>query len=113
MRLRLPYPPTANLYWRSFRGRVVKSSEARAYQKLAAMYALAEGMRPTAAPVAVILEVYRPRKQGDLDNTLKVLLDALKGVAYVDDAQVVELHAFRHDDKADPRAMVSIDEVCR
>ena len=30
----LPYPPSANRYWRSYRGRVVKSEEARRYSEL-------------------------------------------------------------------------------
>lgn len=32
-------------------------------------------------------------RQGDLDNLCKMLLDSLNGIAWVDDGQVVELHA--------------------
>lgn len=113
MKLTLPYPPTANLYWRVFRGRPVKSTKARHYQNAVRLRWLTARPRGAVAmapmgPVSVTVDAYRPRALGDLDNTLKVLLDALKGIAYVDDAQVVELHARRHDDKANPRVEVVV-----
>lgn len=110
----LPYPPSANAYWRSVRGRVLVSAEARAYKQKVQL--LAKKQRGhvlwdalTAGPVAVTISVYRPRKIGDLDNTLKVLLDALKGVAFEDDSQVVELIATRSDDAANPRVVVTVE----
>ncbi len=71
-------------------------------------------MPPAAVgPVSVNVRVYRPARRGDLDNCLKVLLDALKGIAFVDDSQVVHIHARRYEDKANPRAEVTVsaDEV--
>lgn len=111
MKLTLPYPPTANLYWRCWRGRIVKSPAARAYQERIKFLARSAYCLVLAVPCRVRLEVYRPRRIGDLDNTLKVLLDALKGVAYTDDKHVAELHATRHDDKANPRVEVQIEVV--
>jgi crossover junction endodeoxyribonuclease RusA len=106
--LELPYPPSANRYWRSFRGRVVVSSEARQYKLDVAMLARIAGVRPTDEPVSLTLEIYRPQRRGDLSNRIKVLEDALQGVAYHDDAQVVELHAKRFDDKKHPRVNITI-----
>ena len=93
----LPYPPSANRYWRVWRGRPVMSSEARAYK--AQVAALLRDRQPETGPVALEVEVIRPAKRGDLDNSLKVLLDALKGTVFEDDQQVVELHAWRLDRK--------------
>jgi crossover junction endodeoxyribonuclease RusA len=104
----VPYPPTANTYWRVWRGRAVKSTEARAYQDAVAKLARAAGWRPLDGPVHVRLDVWRPRRIGDLDNTLKVLLDSLKGIAFRDDAQVVAITASRWEDKAHPRAEISV-----
>lgn len=104
----LPYPPSANAYWRNVHGRVVVSAEARAYKRKVAL--LARG-KPLEGPLSLVAHVYRPRKAGDLDNSLKVLCDALNGVAWVDDSQVVEIHAFRHDDKAAPRVEVEVRQV--
>jgi Holliday junction resolvase RusA-like endonuclease len=41
----------------------------------------------------------------------KVTLDALCGVLYGDDDQIVELHSFRHDDKNNPRVEVEVRRV--
>jgi len=61
--------------------------------------------------VAVTVRLYRPAKRGDIDNSLKVLLDALQGHVYNDDAQIVELHAYRYDDKRDPRVEVDVESI--
>ena len=90
----LPYPPSANRYWRVFRGRPVKSKEAREYQAdVQARYRPS----PTTKDVCVQVEVYRPAKRRDLDNCLKVVLDALQGIAYENDGQIVQLVARRYD----------------
>ncbi len=112
----LPYPPTANLYWRNFRGRIVKSSDARKFAHEVARRCVDSGLRlgAPAFPVGFVrvsIAVYRPRKIGDLDNTLKVLLDALRGLVFTDDKQVVRIAAERRDDRENPRAEVWIDEV--
>ena len=107
----LPYPPTANTYWRVWRGRAVKSAEAREYQrkvKLLAKATLGRDVGPLRGPVRVEVSVYRPQRRGDLDNTLKVILDALRGIAYGDDAQVIHLVARRNDDAENPRAVVTV-----
>lgn len=33
----------------------------------------------------------------DLDNVIKAVMDGLNGVAYLDDSQVTEIHAYKHD----------------
>lgn len=112
MKLSLPYPPSANRLWRNWRGRMVLSTEGRSYKQGVKLRALTQGcLRPLEGPVVVFVTAYRPRRNGDLDNALKALLDALKGVAFVDDDQVVELHAMRLDDKADPRVVVTIEAI--
>ncbi len=112
MKIVLPYPPSSNRYWRNFRGRVVKSQEARDYQKTVICLAdvCASNGLPTLLTGAVGLELnfYRPQRRGDLDNRIKVLVDALQGIAYDNDSQVSEIHAFRHDDKQRPRVEVSV-----
>lgn len=107
--LKLPIPPSANRYWRNFNGRVVVSSEASDYKSQVGW--LCNQLSPFQGNVAVSVTVYRARKAGDLDNYLKVLLDALKGILFPDDSAVVEIHSYREDDKQDPRVMVTAWEV--
>lgn len=109
-RLVLPYPPTVNKYWRHvvIRGqpRVLISREGRAYKDRVA--SLCVGVLPASGPIKVQAHIYRPRKIGDIDNVSKGLLDSLKGIAFHDDSQIVELHLIRHDDKARPRVEITI-----
>jgi len=110
---RLPYPPSANNYWRSIvingRGRVVVSREAKAFKK--AVSAALAGVSPISGPVSLTATFYRPRKRGDLDNLLKVTCDALKGIAYHDDEQIEQITAYRKEDKANPRVELSIAQL--
>ena len=56
------------------------------------------------------LEIIRPTVKPDLDNVIKIIMDALNGVAYPDDKQVVEIHAIkRYSD--DPCVTVMIEEI--
>jgi crossover junction endodeoxyribonuclease RusA len=99
--LSLPYPVSANRYWRTFRNRTVRSIEATAYKQCVAAIAAAAGMQPLGGPVAVRM-TYHPKttKKGvasrvrlDLSNTWKVAEDALNGIAFADDYQVVRIAA--------------------
>lgn len=50
--------------------------------------------KPFQCPVRLEAEFWMShRGRPDLDNLLKLVLDSLNGIAYVDDAQVVESHA--------------------
>ncbi len=95
MKARLPMPPSANRYWRSYNARrsPVRSAEAREY--LRTVGHLLAAWRPLSGRVAVSLVVTGLRANADLDNRIKILLDALEGHAWVDDAQVWSIRAER------------------
>ena len=109
IRLTLPYPPSANRYWRhTRRGGLYVAPEAKAYKQTVAALGLKEGARPLAGDVSLTLRVYRPQRSGDLSNRIKVLEDALRGVAFGDDKQVARLLAERFEDKHNPRVEVEV-----
>lgn len=111
MKITLPYPPTTNHLYIT-RGKFrVPSPQAKAYKADVVKRCQIARIRPIDGNVAISLHVYRPRKVGDLDNTFKVVLDSLKGYAWHDDKQVIEIHGKRFDDKHDPRVEVDITEV--
>ena len=110
VRLTLPYPPSANRYWRTAvvgrRAMVHLSSEAKAYREDVAWRARLAGVAPIAGRVALTVRLFPHRPQDwqrrqrkdpegwddtvqclDLGNCEKVLSDALNGVAWVDDKQ--------------------------
>ncbi len=108
MIISLPYPPSANRYWRHVGPRVLLSREARAYKLMVAHMCKLAKLEPLDGPICVTYSVYRPAKRGDLDNLFKVISDSLQGHMYQDDSQVVEIHAFRAEDKENPRVVVSV-----
>jgi crossover junction endodeoxyribonuclease RusA len=105
----LPYPPSANEYWRSVgRGQVLLSAKARAYkEKIEADLAWLGAPRIIGGAI-LYLDLFRPQCSGDLDNYLKVTIDALKGIAFEDDKHIAEIHARRFEDKERPRVEVRI-----
>ena len=97
----LPYPISANRYFRNFRGRMVISSEARSYKKQVTWTFDALGITPSTSDVSLTVKLHpklttkgvASRTLIDLDNALKVVFDALQGVLYVNDKQVKKLTA--------------------
>lgn len=49
----------------------------------------------------------KPIKKPDLDNVIKIIADALNGIAYEDDTQLVEVHAVKQYGGV-PRVCVSL-----
>ena len=111
--LTLPDPPSANRWWRmvTIRGqaRMLVSSEARKYKERVAL--LGGRQKLPDGPVKLTIDWYRECKSGDLDKRIGVLLDALQGVLYDNDAQIVEIIARRHDDKNNPRVVVTAEAL--
>lgn len=52
----------------------------------------------------------RPKVKPDFDNVCKAVCDALNGLAYNDDAQIVEAHCFKFYGEI-PMVFVTIEEV--
>jgi len=129
IRLDLPTPPSNNRYWRNLllpgRGRKTKSNptglaavtvtsvEARVYVqnvKVEFHRQLGYDIPPFTGPVRLSIVWRRERRAGDLSNRIKVVEDALRGLAYVDDSQVVSLSAERVDGER-PGVTVRVEEL--
>jgi len=93
LEVELPFPPSVNHYWRLWRGRMVISTEGRAYRARVATILRAAGVRPMTGRLAVAIEAFPPdHRRRDLDNLLKALGDSLQhGGAFPDDSQIVWL----------------------
>lgn len=134
--LTLPYPISANVYWRT---RVIKnfvstyvSTEAKEYKKRVLALARAAGIvAPIVGRVQIEIWLYpnqpqdwqkRQRLHGaawddtvrciDLDNANKVLLDALKDVVIEDDAWVRRIASQRMEpDQKGARVLVRVSAI--
>ena len=68
--------------------------------------------KPKKTQAAMKLNQIRPTKKPDFDNIFKIICDALNGLAYADDAQIVEAQIskiFTGNDM--PRIEVEISEI--
>lgn len=99
--LHLPYPISANRYWRVYNNMVVRSREATEFKNTVTVVAARSNIKPTINNVTVAL-ILHPKAtlaglaskcRIDLDNAAKVILDALNGIAYMDDKQIIEYSA--------------------
>jgi crossover junction endodeoxyribonuclease RusA len=138
--LTLPYPPSANRYWRT---RVVTprggepfvstyvSSDAKAFKDAAGWMAKKAGVRsPLAGRIEIAFSLHpklpqdwrlRARKDPDgwddtvqcmdLDNANKVLLDALKGIVFEDDRWVRKITATRGEPLPDACLVVTVTQL--
>lgn len=117
IKLTLPYPISANRYWRTYMPKghrnpvTVISSEAKKYKGDVQKIALASGIiKPMEGRIEIVYTLYPrcpkdwqkrirkdPKNWGDtvqcidLDNAQKVMFDALKGVAFIDDDRVFRI----------------------
>ena len=102
MILQLPTPPSTNRLWRTTKhGRTYQPAEVVAWKRTAAWTAKSIGIEPITGPVGVRIALLprmtvrgkATKRRIDLDNAIKAVLDALNGVAYADDSQVIDIHA--------------------
>lgn len=89
----LPFPPSINGYWRSFRGRQIISARGRKYRADVVAMLRQFGTAPIEHEVSVVIHLYPPdRRRRDVDNYSKSALDALTHAGvWADDYQVRKL----------------------
>jgi crossover junction endodeoxyribonuclease RusA len=103
--LSLPYPPSVNTYWRHLSkgplaGRSLISEKGRNYRRDVIEQLLVDRTPSVGiARVAVDIEARMPdRRQRDLDNIPKAVLDALTHAKFwADDGQIDDLRIWRSD----------------
>lgn len=73
-----------------------------------------QGRTPFTEPIKITVNVftkYKPEslKSGDWDNHGKAISDALNGICFVDDRQIVEGHVYLH--KGDPHIEIELEAI--
>lgn len=90
----LPWPPSVNTYWRTFRGRMIISKAGRDYRTAVAEQVVIQSVgKFFDKQIVVCILAYRPdKRRRDLDNLLKAALDSMCSAGvYDDDSQIVDL----------------------
>ncbi len=92
----LPYPPSVNGYWRTFRNRQIISKRGREYKKdvKAVMESLNLDSELIAGPIEFYMIINPPTlRRYDVDNFTKGVFDALSECKFWhDDEQVIEMN---------------------
>lgn len=116
----LPYPPSLNTYYRTYRGRILISEPARAYRRLIKPTLWGHigqsgisRIRPVEFDISMDILVYPPdKRKRDLDNTLKCLLDSLQHAGlYKDDSQIGKLVVERKEMVENGKVSVMINKI--
>ena len=97
----MPWPPSINGYWRTFRNRQIISKRGRDYRGAAIAHMIdikLYGEKLT-GPLSVELKLNPPTlRKYDIDNFNKALFDALSHANFwVDDEQVISLKIVKGD----------------
>lgn len=94
----------------TIRGRpaFIKSAKANDYVTSFKQQAQRQFNAPTEADVRVEMVIHYASRRPDLDES--VILDALQGIAYVNDRQVKQREVYWALDKENPRAVIRIVE---
>jgi len=112
--IEIPWPPSVNSYWRTWKGRVLVSKRGREYRRTVAKLSLYFGFKHYGTDrLRVTIHAYPPdRRRRDLDNLNKASLDALQAAGvYDDDSQIDDLRIVRCEIKKFGLLLVEIETI--
>lgn len=107
----LPFPPSVNTYWRTFRGRMIISAKGRKYRE--SVVACVGLTKPLDCRLRITVQMHAPdKRRRDVDNILKAPLDALRHAGvYLDDSQIDDLRVIRAENRKDGAIEVVINPL--
>jgi len=113
--LTIPYPPSVNSMYRTFRGRMLISKKGRIWMKAAVCEAKAQALGWFVnGPCEFTVKAYMPdNRRRDIDNLLKPLQDCITHAGlWKDDCQVKALHITHCGiDRANPRCECIVETL--
>ena len=102
-------PPLLNRSYKSGNGHFYKDSEQTARQEAYAWQAKAQyRQKPLECPVSVVYEFYYARANTDWESGVKGTQDALNGIVWKDDVQIIEATVRKYTDSKNPRVEITI-----
>jgi len=117
MKIRLPFPPSINHYWRKWNNRMVISREGREYRtEVCGLLTQTAGRGdepPRDGRLALCMDAFPPdRRRRDLDNLQKPLLDAMQHAGvYLDDSQIDLLLTRRCARREGGQIIVTVEDM--
>ena len=112
--IELPWPPSANHYYRKFNNRMVISKSGREYRDKVNRIIVESGVKTITGAIAVKRILYCPDwRRRDEDNLAKVIYDSLtKALVWEDDSYVcLSVSEKRKDEDGIGRVVIQIKNV--
>jgi Holliday junction resolvase RusA-like endonuclease len=112
--INLPYPRllSVNNIWKKSRTGVYLNPKVATYRK--EIWALFYGKHrfPRSIPITIKIDMFPPRKNCDIDNILKTVLDAMQfAQVYENDVQIHELYVKKHQNFKGGKLIVKIADL--
>ena len=115
MNITLPWPPSVNSYYRTYKNRTILSATARRYKKAAGLAIAMSIKTPPMYTGRLEVELHLAPPDGrrrDIDNYAKSTLDALQaGGIFKDDSQIDRLFIYRLDITTAPHVLATIRAI--
>ena len=92
---------------------IILSSRAKECKKLLTMMALRQKpKKPLTGKLSVKIDFcYKGKKRGDADSGFKLLFDALEGIIFTNDSQIVEIISRSHTECGENEINMIIEEI--
>lgn len=92
---------------------IIKNKEAKEFVKLVYMEAIRQkANKKLSGGISIKIDIeISKRRNYDIDSVLKLLLDALNGVCYSDDKQIVDLQIRKHIKCDNDRLVILIENI--
>ena len=119
MKITIETNPVPLARTRFSKGRAYLPERSRNYRELiqaATVLQLPKDFAPYDDEISCRLKFYHKYKRsarifGDIDNHIKAVFDALQGILFKDDAQIVSCRADKYTDKNNPRVEIEIKKA--
>lgn len=106
----LPYPPSANTYWRRVGNMTILSKAAREYKKQVSFVCAESGITKIEGAISIKRILYCPDyRRRDIDNTTKAIYDALKPILQDDSFIVRDMAEKRIDPEGHGKVLLFIE----
>ena len=115
MTIKLPWPPSVNSYYRTYKNRTILSAAGRKYKKQAAAAIAAKVKNPPEYKERLSVQLYLSppdNRKRDIDNYAKATIDALQASRiFLNDSQIDHLEIFRTENAKPPHVLAIIKPI--
>lgn len=114
MIFKLPYPPSLNMLYATFKGTRILSAKGRKYKKAVSdIVLLTPDTKKLSGSVCVDIQVHVPdSRRRDLDNIVKIIFDSLGNAGlFEDDSQIDKFTVTRRNKEKDGYVIVEVKEL--